>query len=61
MIVTHDCIIVSASYNIGYQYIVSLYWAFTTTITVGYGDIHAHTDSEVRKTTIITFLLAHQK
>ena len=36
-----------ASYSIGYQYIVSVYWASATTVTVGYGDIHAHTDSEV--------------
>ena len=48
-----------ATYNIGYQYIVSLYWALATTTTVGYGDIHAHTDSEVgSQSTATTVTLA---
>ena len=37
----------AGNYTIWYQYIVSLYWASATTTSVGYGDIHAHTDLEV--------------
>ncbi|CAG9325786.1 unnamed protein product [Blepharisma stoltei] len=28
------------------KYVISLYWAFTTLLTIGYGDIHAHTTPE---------------
>ena len=35
------------NFSLGYQYIVSVYWASATTVSVGYGDIHAHTDLEV--------------
>lgn len=33
--------------SVAYQYVVSLYWAVSTTANVGYGDIYAHTDLEV--------------
>ena len=39
---------ISANFSIPYQYVVSIYWSTATTTTVGYGDIHAHTDLEVR-------------
>ena len=33
-------------YSLGYRYVSSLYWAFTTMTTVGYGDINATTFAE---------------
>lgn len=33
--------------TLGVQYITSLYWAAATSASVGYGDIHAYTASEV--------------
>ncbi|KAJ7372502.1 hypothetical protein OS493_019011 [Desmophyllum pertusum] len=35
------------SRSFGFQYITSLYWAAATSASVGYGDIHAHTTSEM--------------
>ena len=34
------------------QYITSLYWAAATSASVGYGDVHAHTTTEVSTTVI---------
>ena len=38
------------------QYTVSLYWAMETLVTVGYGDVVAHTDVE-RMFSCLVFLL----
>lgn len=44
--------VVEMESNYGYtsnlleNYVTSLYWAFTTMITIGYGDIHAHSVNE---------------
>ena len=32
------------------QYITCLYWAAATSASVGYGDVHAHTTTEVSRT-----------
>ncbi|CAH3024940.1 unnamed protein product, partial [Porites evermanni] len=32
---------------VGFQYVTSLYWAAATSASVGYGDIHAHTMTEM--------------
>lgn len=39
--------LLAGNQSLGYQYVVSLYWAVSTTANVGYGDIFAHTDLEV--------------
>ena len=33
--------------TLGVQYVTSLYWAAATSASVGYGDIHAYTATEV--------------
>ena len=40
--------LLSGDYSSAYKYVVSLYWATATTTTVGYGDIRAYTDLEVK-------------
>lgn len=39
--------VTAGNQSLAYQYVVSLYWAVSTTANVGYGDIYAHTDLEV--------------
>jgi CRP-like cAMP-binding protein len=43
--------------NLLENYITSLYWAFCTMITIGYGDIHAHSNNE-RIAAMISMCLA---
>lgn len=39
--------LIAGNQSLAYQYVVSLYWAVSTTANVGYGDIFAYTDLEV--------------
>lgn len=40
---------------VGFQYVTSLYWAAATSASVGYGDIHAHTTTEVTRKDSLLF------
>ena len=42
----------TANSTVATQYITSLYWAAATSASVGYGDVHAHTTTEVSTTVI---------
>ena len=45
-------ILLTGNSTFGYQYITSLYWAAATSASVGYGDVHAHTTTEVSMSVI---------
>ena len=39
--------LISEDKSMGFQYVVSFYWAISTVCSVGYGDIHAQATREV--------------
>jgi len=45
-------ILLAGNSTFGNQYITSLYWAATTSASVGYGDVYAHTTTEVSTSVI---------
>ena len=40
---------------VGFKYVTSLYWAAATSASVGYGDIHAYTMTEVTRKDSLLF------